>query len=67
MERKEAIRELKFIIQGYNILLDHEVEKNITRSEKNHYEKAVEALNIAIASLETDEAYQLDYENTTEN
>ena len=51
MSRKEAIEELKAILE-----MDY---KNVPLSKA--------ALEMAISSLETDEAYQLEYERTTKN
>jgi hypothetical protein len=57
MTRKEAIKQLR--------LLKGDITFGIASKVEN--KNQIEALSIAIASLETDEAYQLEYESTTKN
>ena len=56
MTRKEAI----IVIRQMLATTDLSVRANLTK-------KMIEACHMAIASLETDEAYQLEYERTTKN
>ena len=57
MTREEAIKQLR--------LLKGDITFGIASKVEN--KNQIEALSIAIASLETDEAYQLEYESTTKN
>lgn len=57
MTREEAIKQLR--------LLKGDITFGIASKVEN--KNQIEALSIAIASLETDEAYQLEYERTTQN
>lgn len=57
MTREEAIKQLR--------LLKGDITFGIASKVEN--KNQIEALSIAIASLETDEAYQLEYESTTKD
>lgn len=57
MTRKEAIKQLRLLKGDITFGIASKVENN----------NQIEALSIAIASLETDEAYQLEYERTAKN
>lgn len=57
MTREEAIKQLR--------LLKGDITFGIASKVEN--KNQIEALSIAIACLETDEAYQLEYESTTKN
>lgn len=59
MARKEAIEKLKEIQEEYNETAE---QLDYPTLETKHCEEAVEALEMAINSLEVDEAYQLEHE-----
>ena len=63
MNRQEAIAELKWVKKiNQEILNTDAKELDIDCAWIKHWKSVIEALNLAISSLETDEAYQLEYE-----
>ena len=59
-DRSEAIKQLRLLKADINNGLAF-----VSKTQDKH--KALESLDMAIASMETDEAYQLEYESTTRN
>ncbi len=67
ISRKEVIRQLRLMKSGIKYALSLPIVSDEDKEDRAIDKIQLEAIEYAIASLETDEAYQLEYEPTTKN